>query len=29
MDNSMDYRSLCAELPAGVEPAYDNQVIVI
>ena len=27
MDNSMDYMSLCAELPAGVEPAYDNQVI--
>lgn len=27
MDNSMDYRSLLAELPIGVEPAYDNQVI--
>jgi phosphoribosyl 1,2-cyclic phosphate phosphodiesterase len=27
MDNSMDYRSLADELPAGVEPAYDNQVI--
>jgi phosphoribosyl 1,2-cyclic phosphate phosphodiesterase len=26
MDNSMDYRSLLAELPTGVEPAYDNQV---
>jgi|TARA_R100000501_G_scaffold14543_2_gene26330 phosphoribosyl 1,2-cyclic phosphate phosphodiesterase len=23
MDNSMDYRALCAELPAGVEPGYD------
>ena len=27
MDNSMDYRGLLAELPARVEPAYDNQVI--
>jgi phosphoribosyl 1,2-cyclic phosphate phosphodiesterase len=27
MDNSMDYRSLSDELPTGVEPAYDNQVI--
>jgi phosphoribosyl 1,2-cyclic phosphate phosphodiesterase len=27
MDNSMDYRELLAELPAGVEPAYDTQVI--
>ena len=24
MDNSMDYRALCAELPAGVEPGYDG-----
>ena len=24
MDDSMDYRTLCAELPAGVEPAYDG-----
>ncbi|MFN3944454.1 MAG: MBL fold metallo-hydrolase [Allosphingosinicella sp.] len=24
MDNSMDYRSLAAELPAGVEPGYDG-----
>lgn len=24
MDQSMDYRSLCAELPAGVEPGYDG-----
>ncbi|MBV7256927.1 MBL fold metallo-hydrolase [Pacificimonas sp. WHA3] len=23
MDNSMDYSTLCAELPAGVEPGYD------
>ena len=27
MDNSMDYRTLCAELPDGVEPAYDNMEI--
>jgi phosphoribosyl 1,2-cyclic phosphate phosphodiesterase len=27
MDNSMDYRTLLAELPPGVEPAYDNQAI--
>lgn len=27
MDNSMDYRNLSAELPVGIEPAYDNQVI--
>lgn len=25
MDHSMDYASLVAELPAGVEPAYDGQ----
>jgi phosphoribosyl 1,2-cyclic phosphate phosphodiesterase len=24
MDNSMDYRTLAAELPAGIEPAYDG-----
>ena len=24
MDNSMDYNSLCGELPAGVEPGYDG-----
>jgi phosphoribosyl 1,2-cyclic phosphate phosphodiesterase len=24
MDNSMDYRALCAELPSGVEPGYDG-----
>ena len=29
MDNSMDYRALLSELPAGVEPAYDNQVIAL
>jgi phosphoribosyl 1,2-cyclic phosphate phosphodiesterase len=27
MDQSMDYRQLAAELPAGVEPAYDGQEI--
>lgn len=27
MDNSMDYSTLLAELPKGVEPAYDNQVV--
>lgn len=29
MDKSMDYRTLCAELPEGVAPAYDNQVIAL
>jgi phosphoribosyl 1,2-cyclic phosphate phosphodiesterase len=29
MDNSMDYRTLCAELPAGVEPGYDGMGIVL
>ena len=29
MDNSMDYRTLLGELPAGVEPGYDNQEIVL
>ncbi|MEP6786022.1 MAG: MBL fold metallo-hydrolase, partial [Sphingomonadales bacterium] len=28
MDQSMDYFSLKAELPAGVEPGYDGLVIV-
>ena len=27
MDESLDYRELCAELPAGVEPGYDGLVI--
>jgi len=27
LDNSMDYRNLPAELPAGIEPAYDGQEI--
>ncbi len=27
MDNSMDYNGLVAELPPGIEPAYDNQVV--
>lgn len=27
MDQSMDYRTLCAALPAGIEPAYDGQVV--
>lgn len=27
MDQSMDYATLCGELPAGVEPGYDGQVI--
>ena len=27
MDTTMDYRSLCAELPAGVEPGYDGMEI--
>lgn len=29
MDNSMDYRSLLAELPAGVEPGFDGMEIVL
>jgi phosphoribosyl 1,2-cyclic phosphate phosphodiesterase len=28
MDNSMDYRSLLAELPAGVEPGYDGMELI-
>jgi phosphoribosyl 1,2-cyclic phosphate phosphodiesterase len=27
MDHSMDYRTLAAELPAGVEPGYDGMLI--
>ena len=27
MGTAMDYRTLCDELPAGVEPAYDGMVI--
>lgn len=29
MDNSMDYRTLLAELPPGVEPGYDGLEIVL
>jgi phosphoribosyl 1,2-cyclic phosphate phosphodiesterase len=29
LDNSMDYATLAAELPEGVEPAYDNQVVAL
>ncbi len=29
MNTSMDYRTLAAALPAGVEPAYDNMVIEV
>jgi len=29
MDGTMDYRQLCAELPAGVEPGYDGLTIEI
>jgi phosphoribosyl 1,2-cyclic phosphate phosphodiesterase len=29
MDQSMDYRTLCAELPAGVEPGYDGLTITL
>ncbi|MCM8731412.1 MBL fold metallo-hydrolase [Hephaestia sp. GCM10023244] len=29
MDQSMDYRTLCATLPAGVEPGYDGLEIVL
>lgn len=29
MDQSMDYRGLQAELPAGVAPAYDGQVVML
>ena len=27
MDHSMDYKTLCRELPAGVEPGYDGLVL--
>jgi len=27
MDNSMDYRTLCGELPDGVEPGYDGMEV--
>ncbi|HET9429366.1 MAG TPA: MBL fold metallo-hydrolase [Allosphingosinicella sp.] len=29
MDNSMDYRALCAELPDGIEPAFDGLEVVL
>ena len=29
MDNSLDYRALAAELPAGIEPGYDGMEIVL
>jgi len=29
MDNSMDYATLCAELPEGVAPAYDGQMLTL
>lgn len=29
MDNSMDYGTLCAELPRGVEPGFDGMEIVV
>lgn len=29
MDNSMDYNVLRAELPNGIEPAYDNQAVAL
>lgn len=29
MDQSMDYRGLCTTLPAGVEPGYDGQEVVL
>jgi phosphoribosyl 1,2-cyclic phosphate phosphodiesterase len=29
MDQSMDYRGLCATLPEGVEPAYDGQDVLL
>jgi phosphoribosyl 1,2-cyclic phosphate phosphodiesterase len=27
MDESLDYATLCRELPGGVEPGYDGLVI--
>lgn len=29
MDQSMDYRQLLNELPAGVEPGYDGQEVLL
>lgn len=29
MDNSMDYRTLCAELPAGIVPGYDGLEVTV
>ena len=29
MDQSMDYRSLCKELPSGVEPGYDGMAVTL
>ena len=29
MDNSMDYRTLVAELPDGVEPGYDGLEVAL
>lgn len=29
MDQSMDYRTLCGELPPGIEPGYDGMEILI
>jgi phosphoribosyl 1,2-cyclic phosphate phosphodiesterase len=29
MDQTMDYRSLCAMLPAGVEPGYDGMAVAL
>ena len=29
MDNSMDYRTLCAELPEGVEPGFDGLQVIL
>ena len=29
MDSSLDYRTMCAELPAGVEPGYDGMEVLL
>jgi hypothetical protein len=29
MDQSMDYRSLCASLPETIEPGYDGLVVAL
>jgi phosphoribosyl 1,2-cyclic phosphate phosphodiesterase len=29
MDHSMDYATLCAELPAGIEPGYDGLEVIL